>query len=310
MPADDPKPVDTDFFDDTSVKESDTLKLKLDRAKKSPPCLVIIHGNPLGKQFILDIGPKYIGRKAGCGIFLRDRSVSKTHAEISKDEKDNFFLTDLNSTNGTCLNNGNLEPNIPFQLNDGDFLKLGNVVLKFIAGGKLENLFHQEISDLANRDDLTGLLNRKGIIQALDEQFENAQMTGVPFSVIMLDLDDFKSVNDRFGHAAGDYVLKEMGRILDKAVRSHDFIGRFGGDEFLILLVNASLSVACDVAERIRAHTRAREFVFEETKIQLTASLGVSSLDSSIPSANDLVKIADMAHYNAKRGGGDKAAAG
>lgn len=309
MPENDDRPVDTDLLDQTSVKESDTLKLKFDQAKKSPPCLLIIHGNPLGKQFILDTGPKIIGRKAGCEVFFRDRSVSKIHAEIFKDEKGKFFLTDLNSTNGSYLNNKNLEPKIPFQLNDGDFLKLGNVVLKFIAGGKIDNVFHQEISDLANRDELTGSLNRKGILYALDERFENVQVTGKPFSLIMLDLDDFKSVNDKFGHAAGDYVLKETALILEKAVRSHDIVGRFGGDEFLLLLANTSLSIACMVAERIRSQIRGWEFLFEGNKIPLTVSLGVSSLDSSIASANDLIKVADMAHYNAKRSGGDRVAA-
>jgi pSer/pThr/pTyr-binding forkhead associated (FHA) protein len=171
MRAYDHKRVDSVLLDEdeTSVIESDTLKLKLDQAKKSPPCLAIIHVKALGKQFILDTGPKVIGRKAGYEVLVRDRSVSKMHTEIFKDEKDNFFITDLNSTNGTSLNNKSLEPNKPFPLNDEDFLKLGNVVLEFIAGGKIDNVFHQAISNLANRDELTGGLNRKGIMYAMDE---------------------------------------------------------------------------------------------------------------------------------------------
>jgi two-component system cell cycle response regulator len=306
MRANDDKQGDSLFLDETSVKESDTLKLKLNQARKSPPCLVIIHGKPLGRQFILDTGPKVIGRKAGCEILVRDRSVSKVHAEISRDEKENLFITDMNSTNGTAVNNKILEPNTAFPLSDGDFLKLGNVVLKFTAGGKIDNVFYQAISDLANRDELTGVLNRKGIMYALDEQFDNARVVGEPFSVIMLDFDNFKSVNDKFGHAAGDFVLKETGRILESAIRSNDFVGRFGGDEFLLLLVNTSLSIACEVAERVRSQIRGREFFFEGNKISLTVSLGISSLDSSILSGSDLFKVADMAHYNAKRRGGDR----
>jgi two-component system cell cycle response regulator len=309
MRANDDKRVHSEFLDETSIKESDTLKLKLDQARKSPPCLVIIHGKLLGRQFILEPVPKVIGRKAGCEILVRDRSVSKIHAKIFRDEEDNLFITDLNSTNGTSLNNIILEANKPLPLNDGDFLKLGNVVLKFTAGGKIDNVFYQAISDLANRDELTGVLNRKGIMYALDEQFDNARVVGEPFSMIMLDFDNFKSVNDKFGHAAGDFVLKETGRILESAIRSHDFVGRFGGDEFLLLLVNTSLSIACDAAERVRSQIRGREFLFEGNKISLTVSLGISSLDSSILSANDLFRVADMAHYNAKRRGGDSVAA-
>jgi diguanylate cyclase (GGDEF)-like protein len=208
-----------------------------------------------------------IGRKAGCEIHVRDRSVSRNHAEILIDTQGNFLVRDLESMNGTSINNRTLKPNTPFALNDGDFLKLGNVVLKFTAGGKIENVFYQAMSDLANMDDLTGLLNRKGVMYAMDEQFENARFTGEPFSVIMIDVDDFKAINDRFGHSAGDYVLREISPILKKAARSHDIVGRFGGDEFVLLLVNTSLPIARDVAERIRSRIREHVFVFEENNI-------------------------------------------
>jgi diguanylate cyclase (GGDEF)-like protein len=182
-------------------------------------------------------------------------------------------------------------------------------ILKFIAEGSLESVFHAEMKNLATVDDLTKLYNKKFIMASLEEGFKVAKSTGDPFSIIIFDIDDFKSINDQFGHAAGDYVLSEIPETLKGVTREHDHIGRFGGDEFLIVLRNTSLSNACRIAERIKSKVEQRMFRNEGEEFHITVSLGVASADSSTQSAESLFKAADRANYHAKREGGNRVSA-
>ena len=162
------------------------------------------------------------------------------------------------------------------------------------------------MKNLASVDDLTKVYNKKSIMGSLEEGFKVAKIVGDPFSIIIFDIDDFKSINDQFGHAAGDYVLSEIPKALKGVTRQQDHIGRFGGDEFLIVLRNASLSNACSIAERIKSNVEKRIFRHEGEEFHITVSLGVASADSSTPSADSLFKAADRANYSAKRDGGNR----
>ena len=298
-----------DLNGETISRASDTLEMKLEKARKTPACLVIIHGEALGKQFLLTSKDILIGRQIHCDIYINHETVSRSHARVSRDEAGRFSITDLGSRNGTRVNDRELSSEEPFPLRDGDFLRIGNVILKFIAGGSLENVFHAEMKDLASVDDLTRVYNRKSIMNSLDEGFKVAKIMGDPFSIILFDIDDFKSINDQFGHAAGDYVLREIPEALKGITRQHDHLGRFGGDEFLIVLRNTSLSNACSIAERVRSRIEDRVFLHEGEGLHITISLGVASADSSTQSADSLFKAADKANYNAKRDGGNRVSA-
>jgi GGDEF domain-containing protein len=199
--SDDPSDTKS-YYADTVARDSDTLKVKLQEARKTPPCLVIIFGRPLGKQFILEPEDTVIGREPDCKIAFTDKSISKAHAQVSRDDDGHFSIKDLRSTNGTYLNDRKLRPQKPFPLEDGDLVKLGNVIVKFLAGGTIESVFHADMLTLATRDDLTGIFNRKSIMDALDQEYSIAHMTNQPFSIIISDLDNFKSVNDTFGHVS------------------------------------------------------------------------------------------------------------
>jgi two-component system cell cycle response regulator len=291
---------------DTLIRESATLKLKLEEAKKSKPCLVIALGKPLGKRFVLGSKPQSIGRGAECEIPIMDASLSRTHAQILRNKAGRYYVRDLDSTNGTFLNDQKLAPGEASALKDGDFIKVGNIVFKFVARGKIDNVFHKDMLNLAMRDDLTGIPNRKSIKAILEEQFHKARMANQPLSLIVLDLDDFKSVNDTFGHAAGDVVLAEAVKIVQSAIRNKDYVGRFGGDEFLAVLWNTSLANACVIAERIRSKLERHRFAYESKAISVTASLGIAFLDESVESVDALFKMADEAHYKAKKNGGNQ----
>lgn len=293
----------------TSTNRSDTLERKLEEARERESSLVIILGRPLGQQFILDGNNMVIGRQPDCDICIADDSVSRAHAEISKDHNRECSVTDLDSTNGTYLNDKRIKPRERAILKDGDLLEVGNIILKFIAVGSIDNIFHSEMFNLARFDDLTGIYNRKSIMDALEIEFKKAKMSDHFFSIITFDLDRLKWINDICGHAAGDFALKETVEIVKNALREGDLFGRAGGDEFLIILGRTNLSNACYIAERIRTDIETHDFIHEGNEIPLTISLGVWSPDSTIHSAEDLYCRADKALYKAKNNGGNKVAA-
>jgi diguanylate cyclase (GGDEF)-like protein len=293
----------------TSTNGSDTLERKLEEARGKASSLVMILGRPLGQQFVLDGNNMVIGRQPDCDICIADESISRTHAEISKDYDKKYSVTDLDSTNGTYLNDRRIKPKERATLKDGDLLKVGNIILKFIAEGSIDNIFHSEMFNLAMFDDLTGIYNRKSIMDALEIEFKKAKMSDHFFSIITFDLDRLKWINDIYGHAAGDFALKETVEKIKKALREGDLFGRVGGDEFLIILGRTNLSNACYIAERIRTDIEAHDFIYEGNEIRLTISLGVWSPDSTIHAAENLYMRADDALYKAKNNGGNKVAA-
>ena len=295
-----------DIANETLVRESKTLKLKLQEARRSEACLVIVLGKPLGKRFALNRKTVVIGRGSECEIPMLDSSLSRAHAELLKKEGGRFYLSDLNSTNGTYLNDQKLTPGKAIEVKNGDLLKMGNIIFKFIGRGKIDNVFHKDILYLASRDDLTGTLNRVSLRSCLEEGFQKARMSRKPLSVIVLDLDHFKSVNDTYGHAAGDFVLKETVKVAQSVIRGDDFIGRFGGDEFMVVLWDTSPTNACIIAERIRSKIEKHGFTYEGKRIPITVSLGVCSLDDSMQSMDDFFKRADGAQYSAKKNGGNQ----
>jgi two-component system, cell cycle response regulator len=291
---------------ETLVRESKTLKLKLEEARKSKPCLVIYLGKPLGKRLLLNPKPQTIGRSSECEIPVSDGSLSKKHAQVFKKGAGQYYIKDLGSTNGTFVNDRKLLPGKAIEMKDGDFVKLGNIIFKFIAKGKIENVFHKDILTLATRDDLTGIPNRKSIMAALEEETYKAGVTKQPLSLIIFDLDNFKSVNDSFGHAAGDLVLKEAAKVAQGVIRDQDYVGRIGGDEFLVVLRNTSPANACIIGERIRSGIEKHSFGYDGKEISVTLSVGVACFDESIQSIEDFLRRADEAQYAAKKNGGNQ----
>ena len=153
----------------------------------------------------------------------------------------------------------------------------------------------------ARRDSLTGLLNSGAIFDVLARHLEIAALRESPVSVILADLDEFKKVNDTFGHRAGDAVLVEFARRLNEAVRSSDAVGRWGGEEFLVILPGAPLSAAMTLAEKVRILLDGSAVQTGEREVHVTASLGVACSDLvSTAGVDGLVEAADQALYRAK----------
>ena len=163
-----------------------------------------------------------------------------------------------------------------------------------------------EVKQLAYTDELTGLYNRRGVTEVGRREFERSNRYDHKLSIVMLDIDHFKLVNDTFGHSVGDRVLELIGERFRMGLRWSDIVGRYGGEEFLILLPEADLTGALVVAERLRTLISGEPYRLEEGELNLTVSLGVAMMDSSLTDLEALIKRADNALYLAKQAGRDR----
>jgi len=159
---------------------------------------------------------------------------------------------------------------------------------------------HDELSLQANTDELTGILNRRSFTSFLEFEFNKANKISDPFSLIIIDIDFFKSVNDNHGHLIGDEVLKNLAAIMNKSFRSADKVCRWGGEEFAILLPSTSLENAKNVAEKIRKIVEKRPFSYDNTIINYTISLGISESLAADVGIDSVISRADEALYMAK----------
>lgn len=161
-----------------------------------------------------------------------------------------------------------------------------------------------ELRYLATHDGLTGTLNRCSFLEILEREFTQSQLEGKPLSVLMIDADCFKAINDQHGHAFGDHVLQQIVLACTRVLRSNDTLGRYGGEEFAVLLPGATLPQAIDVAERVRgAVARVSLQGNHGREVGATVSIGVSTKELADSSGVVLLARADVALYRAKRAG-------
>jgi len=161
----------------------------------------------------------------------------------------------------------------------------------------------EKVKELAATDVLTGLNNRRQFFLLAEVEVGRAARYQRPLTGIMLDLDRFKKVNDTYGHKVGDQVLQMIARLCLQSLREVDIIGRYGGEEFAIILPEASLAKAHEVAERLRRKIASTEIETSQGSVKVTASLGLAELDPDHPSLEHLLDCADRALYAAKQSG-------
>jgi diguanylate cyclase (GGDEF)-like protein len=159
------------------------------------------------------------------------------------------------------------------------------------------------LRELSSHDPLTGVLNARAISEAGDLLIRSGLRVGTPFSVVFIDLDHFKSINDRHGHEVGDLVLKEVANCLAQHTRRSDLFGRVGGEEFMMLLPNTDLSGAKLLAEKLRQHVEELAPLIGSERIPVTVSIGVARNRSGQESIADIRREADQAMYRAKAEG-------
>lgn len=275
-----------------------------DRGKRYA-ALIVLKGEEIGRDFRLRRKGTVIGRSDTAEIRLPDDGASREHARVdyrgtgSADDP-TFVITDLGSTNHTFVNSKRVES---VQLRDGDKIQIGDTILKFVALDSIEASFHAEVRDRISYDQLTGLLTKESLYLAFERELQRCLRYGLPMSVLMMDLDRFKSVNDGHGHLLGSHVLAEVGRIIRHEIRSADVSARYGGEEFLSYLAETDTHGAGLAAERVRSAIEAHAFVLDDVSIHVTISIGIASAPGHGRSIKELVAEADRALYRAKESG-------
>ncbi len=244
------------------------------------PSLVVIHGLHLGKKHELSQDPVILGRSRKADIRLDQDGVSRHHAEIYRSDSANW-VRDLDSTNGTFVNGHPVEE---CELRDGDQLRVGDTILKFLTGANVEARFHDKVYRLTTTDGLTQVLNKRFFLSEMSREMSRALRHRRDLSLVMLDIDHFKTVNDTYGHLAGDHVLKGCAQRISASVRRDDVLGRYGGEEFGLLLPEIAKERAVESAQRIRRVVQGTPFQFEEEEIAVTVSLGVADLREYVKS--------------------------
>ena len=290
--------------------DQDTLiqrrpKLTSSQSARRQPALVMLLGPQVGRVFRLKPGRHSIGRSYSRDITVDEDGVSRTHAILNVDDEGGVSVSDAGSTNGTTLNR-ELLTRFPRQLKDGDRVSLGgSVTFKFVWLDALEEKITVELYDSAVRDPLTGAWNRRYLDVQLHAELSAARRRGLELSMLALDLDHFKQVNDQHGHAVGDQALRAVSEALISACGEAATVARVGGEEFAVLLPGHDLAQATELAERIRAAVAAVQIPTEREAAQVTVSLGVASLAPEM-SAQGLYTLADARLYQAKAEGRDR----
>ena len=269
-------------------------------AADSESCLVVIHGPNLGKNYVLDADEFTIGRDMKNNIVVDLDNVSRRHAMI-RTRQGRSYVQDLGSTNGTYLNDQEvLEEAL---LRSGDFVKVGGAIFKFLSGGNIETLYHEEIYQLTITDGLTQTYNKRYLMEFLEREIGRCLRYKRALSLIMIDVDHFKKVNDTHGHIAGDFVLRELAQRIKQRIRKEECFARYGGEEFAVVIPESGPVKARRFAEKLRKLVADEPFAFEGKEMNITISLGVADMGSDITEPAEFIKVADAHLYKAKEAG-------
>lgn len=293
-------------------KPAETERIDLDALEagaaegRRRPVLVMVAGGTVGRPHALPPGRTDLGRDRSAGLpLLEGNGVSRRHARVEVDERGAARIRDLGSTNGTWVNGIRIDTGAHRPLADGDKVRIGSLVLKFLHQDGLDRRFHEEMFARAVRDPLTGCHNRTHFEARLAEETAYARRQRIPLSLLLIDLDDFKTVNDRWGHPAGDHLLTRFAAAVPPLLRTEDLFARIGGDEFAILLRRTDTSEARGLARRIGASLDGRSFPWgrDGVPLRLRLSVGIATL-AGLPeecrAPTDLYEAADRDLYRVK----------
>jgi len=263
--------------------------------------LIVLAGSAMGEMFKIVRPQTIIGRGQTAQVRMMDDGISREHCEIQV-EGDSMILHDLGSTNGTFCRGLRVDRHV---LEDGDKILVGSsTVLKFTYHDSLDEVFQRQMYESALRDDLTKTFNKKYFTDRLESEFAFAMRTKADLSLVVFDLDHFKTINDTHGHPTGDQVLSDMAAVVAALIRAEDVFARVGGEEFAVICRGADSVQGRAVAERVRQAVAGHKFIIEDKNIPVAVSAGVASIpDSRIADAQALIAASDQALYEAKRTG-------
>ncbi len=294
--------------DKTIIADPGTMTI-LQPPNRQRACLIQYNGAKTGCRYPLQESQTVIGREPENLLFVAEPSVSRRHAVIYQSAVA-IEIEDLGSSNGTFVNDVKVQGRVV--LKDGDMIRLGTILFKFYAHDSLESILADKIYRIATIDAGTQIFNKKYLLDTLENECKFAKAYKRNLSIIYYDLDFFKKVNDTYGHGGGDVVLKESANLVKGCIRKDDVLGRYGGEEFVIVLPNTDQKTAAELAERIRHTIETHVFQIEVEssnggrKIiphKQTLSLGVSQFVPEMANFEMLLESADKKLYASKQGG-------
>jgi diguanylate cyclase (GGDEF)-like protein len=265
-------------------------------------CLVVVRGVGTGNKILLNRARISIGRADDADVRLAKAGVSRQHALITPIDAERFQIEDLGSTNGTYVNGQRVDHAI---LAEQDLIAIGESRLKFIAADSPDQPYYEELYCQAQLDKALQVYNKHYFLTRLEDELRRHQRAEAPLSLILFDVDHFKRLNDSYGHLAGDAALVHLCELAKQSLRESDVLCRYGGEEFAIILGQTEASTALAIAEEIRERVATTAVNHAEVQIEMTVSLGISSLtaDASRTTAEALIVQADRALYAAKHAG-------
>jgi two-component system cell cycle response regulator len=259
--------------------------------------LTMVTGSEAGS--VNRLGPTTVlGRSLDCEIRIFEVGVSRRHAMIQQQGPMDYTVQDLGSRNGTTVRG---RPITKCRLEDGDRIGIGPVFFRFALTDETEELALKRRYESSIVDGLTGAMNRKHFDDRLIGELAFAKRHKAEVSLLILDVDHFKNVNDRLGHPAGDAILRQLALTIRKALRLEDIFARYGGEEFAIIARGIERVSALAFAERVRHLVATTTFEHAGNTIPITTSIGVASLaECRDASVDQLITLADSRLYVAK----------
>jgi len=298
-----------DFEDrsfDGETAEYDATILGRFRLEREIAILQILRGSDTGMRVPLTKASVTIGRTVDSDLVLHDSKISRVHARIDRvDDTHTWTLTDVDSTNGTFLNNRPVTGTV--RLANGDKIFLGHTILKFSLEDEVESQSGETVDRYLFRDDLTGLVVKRRFYNELGVSLQLAVHRSAPLSLLMMDMDGLKGVNDRHGHSTGAFVIQEAGKRIGRICNPIGQACRFGGDEFVAYLKDHDKPAALALATQLCATIRDVPFEKDSLQLSLSISVGVATCPDDGVESDVLSRVADEALYRAKAKGRDVA---
>jgi two-component system cell cycle response regulator len=261
--------------------------------------LMVLNGDRVGMLVPLDAAV-VLGRGLDVDVYLIDPSLSRRHARFFR-EGDQVCVEDLGSTNGTFVGSERIMG--PIRLRDGDRIQLGpGTLLRYALQDAVEEEVAMQLYESSIRDAASGVFNRRHFEQRLLAETAFADGHRTPLSLLLVDIDRFKLVNDDYGHLVGDSVLRVVAANMQRMLRPEDVLARYGGDEFVVLCRDTTSKNARIVADRIRASNERLALTAQGNEFHVTSSIGVACAESPTE-CKSLLAMADGALYAAKAKG-------
>jgi len=287
--------------DDAPLKNQDSLGANSYRM----PTLRFLSGGVPGRELPLTHQKTKLGRSSECDVVISDPSISSQHVQLDcrrvsgkgPMQEVRVVLRDLGSASGVMVNHRRVRRAV---LKPGDKIFFGRVVFQYELRDLSDRDFYGEIYRLVTTDPLTSLLNKETILRELSDELTRRKRYRAPLSILVIDLDDFKSLIDTYGSSTGDLALQVLARLLHKNIRRQDKIGRLGREELLVVLPETAAKGAASVAERIRKDIENTLCVDLKIERIVTASIGLASYPMDGHTVEALLERVDAALHRAK----------